>query len=83
MNEPEQPRHKKVRARSLCPGDLIFSPRTEQLMFVLSVTTIIVDEGIGDDPMGTQRIQISWLPLKKSSIRMETNVNPDIIYLRV
>lgn len=79
MAEREKFKHEKIRARELCPGDLIFSPRTEQLMFVLSVATIIVDE----EETGTQRIQVSWLPLKKSSIRMETNVNPDIIYLRL
>jgi len=72
-------KRERIRARDLKPGDLVFSPRTEQLMLMLSVTTITVDEEDGR----TQRIQVSWLPLKKSSIRMETNVNPDITYLRL
>lgn len=79
MSDRGKFKHEKIRARSLRPGDLIFSPRTDQLMLVLSVAEIRVDEEGGEK----QRIQMSWLPLKKSLTRMETNVNPDIIYLRL
>lgn len=68
----------EITARDLKPGDLVYSPRTDQLMLVLSAIEVIKLE----NDKAEERIQLSWLPLTKNVTRMETNVNPGIIYLR-
>ncbi len=68
----------EITARDLKSGDLVYSPRTDQLMLVLSAIEVIKLE----NDKAEERIQLSWLPLTKNVTRMETNVNPGIIYLR-
>ncbi len=70
-------KHLEIAARDLKPGDLVYSPRTDQLMLVLSTVEVIKLE----NDKAEERIQLSWLPLTKNVTRMETNVNPGIIYL--
>lgn len=59
---------KEIQARHLKCGDLIFSPRTHQLMFVISS---ISKEDV---------VKISWLSLDVISKKMKADVNPLQIY---
>jgi hypothetical protein len=68
----------EVCASDLKPGDLVYSPRTEQLMLILTATEMLKHE----NGKLERRINLSWLPLTQHMTRMETNVNPGIIYLR-
>jgi hypothetical protein len=72
----------EVCARILSPGDLIFSPRTEQLMLVLSVCKKWLTRQESPD-FNEERIKLSWIPLGTNSRLMDTDVDPDNIYFRL
>jgi hypothetical protein len=65
----------KTRAYLIKPGDLVVSPRTKQMMLILS-TLIRKEDG---------RIQITWMNQGKTNFFIKsgimcTDVDPDLIY---
>jgi hypothetical protein len=67
------PRIKKIKAKAIQPGDVVYSPRTEQMMLILS-----------SGPMEHKnRIKIIWLPMVNNSRLSSCDVDPDLVYHQI
>lgn len=64
---------RKILAREMNPGDIVYSPRTEQMMLILS----------NDSEENKKRIRITWMPLIKGAKLSSCDVDPDLIYHQI
>jgi hypothetical protein len=63
-------RIKKIRAKEMRSGDMVYSPRTHQMMLILS----------SKPENDKNRIKITWLPMVNNSRLSSTDVDPDLVY---
>lgn len=67
------PRIKKIRAKTIQPGDIVYSPRTDQMMLILSSGHL----------EHKNRIKITWLPMCNNSRLSSCDVDPDLVYHQI
>jgi len=63
---------RKIYAKDLKPGDLIFSHRTEQAMLVIS-----------SDVINSAKIKLSWLPLTGRGKMLSVDISPYNSYIMI
>ena len=71
-------KNNKILARFMEPGDLVFSPRTQQMMLVLSTAPMDTNDTDG----ARERLKIAWLPLVFNSRINCVDIDPDLIFLK-
>jgi len=70
--------YKKILARYMESGDLVFSPRTDQVMLIISTFPLKSVKG-----ESKKRLMVTWLPMILNSKINCVDVDPDLIFFKM